>query len=57
MSERDEGISGVDRMREMMEMKMDIFEGQVRKLKSMCDEGLIDEEEFAAAKAELFSRL
>lgn len=44
-------------MREMMDVKMDLFASQVRKLSELREEGLLTEDEFSAKKAELLARL
>ena len=46
-----------DRVREAMNMQMEMFAVQVRKLGELRDEGLLTEEEFSAKKAELLNRL
>jgi hypothetical protein len=53
---RDFGI-GTDKFREMMNMKMDIFAAQIRKLSELHEEGLLTEEEFSTAKAKLLGQL
>jgi hypothetical protein len=41
----------------MMNMKMDIFAAQIRKLSELHEEGLLTEEEFSTAKAKLLGQL
>jgi hypothetical protein len=53
----NEHASGAERFREVMDMKMDIFVAQIRKLSELRDEGLLTEEEFSAKKAELLAQL
>jgi hypothetical protein len=48
---------GVEKLREMMNMKMDILASQIRKLSELRDEGLLTEEEFSAKKKELLAQL
>jgi hypothetical protein len=47
----------VDRVREAMNMQMEMLALQLRKLGELRDEGLLTEEEFSAKKAELLNRL
>ena len=54
-SERQHG--DIEGLREMMDIKMEIFSRQVRQLSDLCKEGLLTEEEFAAKKANLLARL
>ena len=49
--------SEADRVREAMNMQMEMFAVQVRKLGELRDEGLLTDEEFSAKKAELLNRL
>lgn len=49
--------SEAERVREVIDMKMDIFAAQIRKLSELRDEGLLTEEEFSAKKAELLAQL
>jgi hypothetical protein len=53
---RDFG-AGAELFREMMDMKMDLFVSQVRKLSELRDEGLLTEDEFSAAKVKLIEQL
>jgi hypothetical protein len=48
---------GVEKLREMMNMKMDILTTQIRKLSELRDEGLLTEEEFTAKKKDLLAQL
>lgn len=57
MNDEDDNRGEIHRLRGLMEMKMSMFEAQLRKLAELRDEGLITEEEFAAKKAELLARL
>jgi len=53
---RDFG-GATERFREVMDMKMDIFVTQIRKLSELRDQGLLTEEEFSAAKLKLIEQL
>ena len=57
MSRDDDERSGIEKMREMMTLKLDGFADQIRKLGELRDEGLITEEEFAAKRKELLDRI
>lgn len=46
-----------DKFREMMDMKMDVFDAQIRKLSELHEEGLLTEDEFSTAKAKLLGQL
>lgn len=45
------------KVREVAEMRMDIFVSQVRKLNELREEGLITDEEFSTKKAQLLAQL
>jgi len=55
MNEDEDSRSGVEKLREVMSMKMDILAAQIRKLSELRDDGLLTDEEFAAKKKELLS--
>ena len=58
MSEhRGEFENEAERVRLAMDMKMEIFATQVRKLSELRGEGLLTDEEFSAKKAQLLSQL
>ena len=58
MHERARDLSdGADRFREMMDMKMEVFVAQIRKLSELRDEGLLTDEEFSTKKAQLLAQL
>lgn len=46
-----------ERLRLAMDMKMEIFATQIRKLSELRGEGLLTDEEFSAKKAQLLSQL
>jgi Short C-terminal domain len=48
---------GAEIFREMMDMKMEMFVAQLRKMGELREEGLLTEEEFSAAKAKLIEQL
>ncbi|HWI88353.1 MAG TPA: SHOCT domain-containing protein [Sphingomicrobium sp.] len=54
--EEDDG-SRIEKLREMMNMKMDVVVAQIRKLSELRNEGLLTEEEFAAKKKDLLAQL
>ena len=54
--EEDDG-SRIEKLREMMIMKMDVVVAQIRKLSELRNEGLLTEEEFAAKKKDLLAQL
>jgi len=41
----------------MMNMKMEVFEAQIRKLSELRDEGLLTDDEFAAKKQQLLDQI
>ena len=53
----EDDFSGVEKLREMMNMKLEIFEAQLRKLSELRDEGLLTDEEFAAKKKQLLDQI
>jgi hypothetical protein len=53
----EDDFSGVEKLREMMNMKLEIFEAQLRKLSGLRDEGLLTDEEFAAKKKQLLDQI
>jgi hypothetical protein len=53
----DDDRSEVEGLREMMNMKLEIFEAQLRKLSALRDEGLLTDEEFAAKKKALLEQI
>ena len=55
--DEDDDRSGVEKLREMMNMKLELFEAQIRKLSELRDEGLLTDEEFAAKKQQLLSQI
>ena len=57
MRHDDDDRTGVEKLREMMNMKLEVFEAQIRKLSELRDEGLLTEEEFAAKKKQLLDMI
>jgi hypothetical protein len=57
MSGYEDNRSEAEMVREAVDMKMDVFAAQIRKLSALCEEGLLTEEEFAAKKKELLAQL
>jgi hypothetical protein len=57
MSYEDNDHIGVEKLREVVNMKMELFETQIRKLGQLRDEGLLTEEEFAAKKKQLLDQM
>jgi hypothetical protein len=57
MSGYEDNRSEAEMVREAVDMKMDVFAAQIRKLSELCKEGLLTEEEFAAKKKELLAQL
>ncbi len=58
MNQHAEDFGGeAKKLREVMDMKMDIFAAQIRKLSELRDEGLLTEEEFSAKKSQLLAEL
>ena len=57
MRHDDDDRSGIEKLREMMNMKMEVFEAQIRKLNELRDEGLLTDEEFAAKKQQLLDQI
>jgi hypothetical protein len=57
MSGYEDNRSEAEMVREAVDMKMDVFAAQIRKLSALCKEGLLTEEEFAAKKKELLAQL
>ena len=55
MRHEDE-FNGVEKLREMMNMKLEIFEAQIRKFSELRDEGFLTDEEFAAKKKQLLDQ-
>jgi hypothetical protein len=53
----DDEFSGIEKLREMMTMKLEIFEAQIRKLSQLREEGLLTDEEFAAKKQQLLNQI
>jgi hypothetical protein len=53
----EDDFSGVEKLREMMMMKLEILEAQLRKLGELRDEGLLTDEEFAAKKKQLLDQV
>ena len=56
MREDDDG-TGVEKLRQMMNMKLEFFEAQLRKLGELRDQGLLTEEDFAAKKKQLLDQI
>lgn len=57
MRHEDDDRSGVEKLREMMSMKLEFLEAQIRKFSELRDEGLLTEEEFAAKKKQLLDQI
>jgi hypothetical protein len=57
MRNDDDNHIGVEKLREIMNVKLELFEAQIRKLSELRDEGLLTEEEFAAKKKELLGQI
>jgi hypothetical protein len=57
MRNDDDDHIGVEKLREIMNVKLELFEAQIRKLSELRDEGLLTEEEFAAKKKELLGQI